>query len=293
MRSHNPRHYLLYMNVALFLILLLEAGFYLFIFPKVAVTKIELESDLALSDDDILELLGFYHPRNFYSLDTTELEEHARGFALVDEIQIRKEFPDRLKVRLKSRKPVLVMLQKSSLPQAAAASDAEGQARENQEGPWQSLPILVDSEGVMFQVGLGNYDDVPVLSGLEFSQSNSNPLNSRLPLRLYPLVAALGSLKQLRPELYDMVSEVRAEMHIASLETDIYLENTSSYIKTAGKIDPQTIETALIALEVLKRSHETAEFLDMRTTGIVYRPGGGGTVLSLNKTDSLTEGDLF
>ena len=34
MRSHNPRHYLLYMNVALFLILLLEAGFYLFIFPK-------------------------------------------------------------------------------------------------------------------------------------------------------------------------------------------------------------------------------------------------------------------
>ena len=72
------------------------------------------------------------------------------------------------------------------------------------KGHGKVCPFLVDSEGVMFQVGLGNYDDVPVLSGLEFSQSNSNPLNSRLPLRLYPLVAALGSLKELRPELYDM-----------------------------------------------------------------------------------------
>ena len=68
-----------------------------------------------------------------------------------------------------------------------------------------------------------------------------------------------------------MISEIRAKMDIA-LETDIYLENESSYIKTGGKIDAHILETALIAMEVLERSNVFTKYLDMRTTGIVYRP---------------------
>ena len=281
MRSHNPRHYLLYMNLALFLILLLEIGFYFFVFPKVAVTKIELDSDLALDDDDVRKLLNFHSPRNYYSIDPEELEQHARNFALVDNIQVRKEFPDRLKVRLQSRKPVLVMLQRTMLKQETSlVTGGDGT-----EKLWQSVPILVDAEGVMFQVGLGAYDDVPVLSGLEFSQGS--PLNSRLPSRLYPLVAALGSLKQDRPELYAMISEVRAKMYMAKLETDIYLENAPSYITTNAKIDAHTIETALIAMEVLRRSNESTEYLDMRTTGIVYRPKSGENLVPASIPEAL------
>ena len=61
-------------------------------------------------------------------------------------------------------------------------------------------------------------------------------------------------------------------LSIAEIETDIYLLGAPSYIKTGGKIDAHTIQSALIALEVLQRSGEQAEYLDMRTTGIVYRP---------------------
>ena len=102
-------------------------------------------------------------------------------------------------------------------------------------------------------------------------------LNSRLPQPLHPLVAGLGQLKKQRPELYAIISEVRAQMNIAGLETDIYLLGASSYIKTGGKMDAHTIESALIALEVLQRSGEETEYLDMRTTGIVYRPKPGNT----------------
>ncbi|WGK68739.1 FtsQ-type POTRA domain-containing protein [Candidatus Haliotispira prima] len=278
MRSYNPRHYLLYMNFALLLILLLEISFYFFIFPRVAVTKIELDSDLALSDEDVRELLDFHSSRNFYSVDLAELERHARSFALVEDIRISKDFPDRLKVWLKSRKPVLVMLQKLSLePPPEASSQDLGKNSGSERGDrWQSVPVLVDAEGVMFQIGLGSYDDVPVLSGLEFSRRNPlNSLNSRLPSRLHLLVAALGKLQRERPELYALVSEVRVQMDVANLETDIYLEDKLSYIKTGGKIDVHIIETALIALEVLRRSNESTAYLDMRTTGIVYRPEGG------------------
>ncbi len=281
MRSHNPRHYLLYLNFILLLILLLEIGFFIFVFPKVAVTRIELESDLPLSDEDLHELLGFYSPQNYYSVDPEELERHARSFALVKQIEISKELPDLLKVRLESRKPVLVMLQKTAVDPLGSATTSDsgtGERAEEHGGPdkkWQSVPILVDAEAVMFQVGLGRYDDVPVLSGLEFSQTGPpGSLNSRLPDRLYPLVTALGRLRRQRPELYAIISEIHARMGVTDLETDIYFENVPSYIKTGGKIDSHTVETALIALEVLRRSNDSTRYLDMRTTGIVYRSSG-------------------
>ncbi|MEM9423794.1 MAG: FtsQ-type POTRA domain-containing protein [Spirochaetota bacterium] len=266
MRSRNPSHYLMYMNLILFLILLLEIGFYFWVFPQVAMTKIELDSDLALSDEDVQKLLDFRSPRHYYSVDTHELEQHAGSFALVDDIQISKEFPNLLKVRLRSRKPVLVMLQKTEI--------AMGEGSQKKVLANQSTPILVDAKGIMFYIGLSGHYDVPVLSGLEFSQGS--PLNSRLPSRLSPLVSALGKLKQGRPELYKMISEVRVKMGLANVETDIYLENAPSYIKTSGKIDAHTIETALITMEVLQRGKESTEYLDMRTTGIVYHSGESG-----------------
>ena len=280
------------------MVLLLEIGFYFFIFPKVAVNKIELSKDINLSDDDLRKLLGFHIPRNYYSIDLEGLKQHAQNFALIHDIQISKEFPDRIKVRLEVRKPVLVMLQRMPLAsdthlalgmaqQYSSSSSPDKQTgKSSREELSHSLPILVDAEGVMFQVGLGGYDNVPVLSGLKFSQGS--PLNSRLPSRLYPLVDALGALKEKRTALYDLISEVRVQMEIAKLETDIYLKNLPSYIKTNGKINANTIETALIAMEVLRRSNETTEFLDMRTTGIVYRPkpGQGLIPVALPKKES-------
>ena len=269
MRSHNPRHYLLYINFALFLVLLLEIGFYFFISPKVTISKIELKSDLPIDDDELRRLIGFEHPQGFYNVDPDLIERRARSFALIENIEVTKKFPTTLVVQLESRKPVLVLLPNVQTVSENANSDFSAP---------QSVPILVDAQGVMFQVGLGNYDDVPILSGLGFSQSN--PLNSRLPLPLHPLVAALGQLKRQHPQLYAMISEVYARLNFAGLETDIYLLGAPSYIKTGGKIDAHTIESALIALEVLRRSGEQTEYLDMRTTGIVYRPKSKNPKLS-------------
>ena len=297
MRSNNPRHYLLYINFALFLVLLLEIGFYFFVSPRVTIYQIELESDLPIGDEELRKLLGFERPQGFYNVDPASVERRARSFALIENIQVSKKFPKTLVVRLESRKPVLVLLPNMRLQMrlqtapAMHASEGENLPEAPRSLAPQSVPILVDEQGVMFQIGLGRYDDVPILSGLGFSQADPlNSLNSRLPQPLHPLVAALGQLKRQRPELYSIISEVRTRLSIAGLETEIYLLGATSYIKTGGKIDAHTIESALIALEVLQRSGEETEYLDMRTTGIVYRPKPG--IKSAPKNPELRKGSL-
>lgn len=253
--TRNPRSYLILLNILLAIVLLVEIIFQILVFPQVAISKIQVESDLPISKENVLKLLGFEEAPHYYAVDPLAIEARIKDFALVSSVRVTKIFPDTLNIQIETRKPVIAILQ---------------------EGPESSIPILIDREGVMFQVGMGPYKDVPLLSGIRLS--SSNPLHSRIPKAILPLIRSIAKLQDESPKLYQLISEIRANILLTSLETDIYLNNHSSYIKTQGIVDAYTLNTALVALNVLQRSKESTDYIDMRTTGIVYRSNTGNPI---------------
>lgn len=252
----KKRTCLLLFNITLLLIFVLQLLFHFLIFPKIAITKIRFESDLNAAEEDILKLIGISNPQSYYNINPLAIEEKIKQYPIVQSVEVKKQFPNLLSVQLKKRQPALAVIVASQI---------------------RNIPFLVDQEGLIFSMGLGEYDNLPILSGLQFN--NSDPLRNTLPKVLLPLIRSLARLKELDPGLYNLISEIRTSVESASLKLDVYLNHYQTYIKMNETIGRHTLQTALIALDVLKRSREKSEFIDMRTTGIIYRKEGGGVQL--------------
>lgn len=236
----------------LILFILGELLFHFVISPRLVIRNISVESNLSLSEEEILAMVGLREKVYFFSLDVGQVREKLEAYPLIKRAVVEKNFPDSLKIAIYGRRPLALAL-------AAGAGGV-------------SLPLALDEEGVVFQIGasITNYD-LPVISGLQFSQVR---VGTRLPAALSPLIADLERLRRQFPDLYRLISEVR----VISREGNRYelllcLLTHSIKLRFGGGITGSGLKNGVMLLDLIEKQgfSDNVREIDFRTGEVVYR----------------------
>lgn len=175
----------------LLLMLALEAVFFLLLAPRLHLTTVNVATDLALSDAEVLAMAGLTGDEQFFSIDAAAIEARLEQHLLVRDAAVSMRFPDTLRLDLAARTPTAVLL----------AADADGSTR----------TALVDRDGLVFLAGVAPWGhdeaaDVPVVSGLAADLLQPG---DQLPEPVRTVFEALHTLAGSDPVLGTLISEIR------------------------------------------------------------------------------------
>lgn len=235
------------------ILLVLQSLFEFLVVPQMKITRVILEGDVALSDEELFEITGIRKNDFYYHVNSKELEELLLNVPRIREAKVERVFPDALRLILVGRRPLIMALVKEDN---------------------RTIPLVCDSEGVVFQVGGEvTHFDLPVLSGLNAGAVVSG---LQLPLIVLPLLKQLQELKTSSPGLFAMISEIALEK-TSEYSFDIVLFPAQLPVKI--RMGPELSELALkqvaVVLDMLKRDDLFVQMneLDFRTDKVVLSSG--------------------
>lgn len=217
---------------------------------RLEIRHILLDSDLGLSDGQLLEMLDIAG-ETWGSVDVNELEAKLEAYPVIRKARVLKAFPDALKVYLYRRKPLAITL--TDGPQGG------------------SLPAVFDEEGYTVKVGeLSTADDLPIISGPRFGQP---VLGARFPEAAQGILFDLTELRESNPKLFAMLSEIE----ILSQGGDryhlrLYMNHIGIPVLVGRNLTVENLQRAALVLDVLSSGAAgQVEEADIRGENVVYR----------------------
>jgi cell division septal protein FtsQ len=247
-RLLSGRSLLLPVVISLMTILSAQIIWLLVLSPRMTIKKISLESDLGVTDGQLLEMLKI-NGESWTSLEESEVQKRLESYPVVRKARVVKVFPDTLKLYIYRRKPL------------AAALTGSGASL---------VPAVFDEEGYAVQVGRGSGTlNLPVLSGLEFAEP---ALGARLPASLQTLLQDLSLLRTEEPRLFALISEiVILPRGPDGYDLRLYMNHIPIPIIVDRRISVDTIRRAILVLDVLASSGGEVNEADMRGGNVVFR----------------------
>lgn len=234
---------------------LLTAGllvFHLVLTPRLLLRNVVLTSELALGQGEVLRLAGLEGAVEYFRVDPREVERRLAAFPPVESAVVAKVFPDTLRIFITARRPLAALL----------ARDREGRA----------LPLAIDRQGVVFQVGPElTVWDLPLLSGVEFAEVRAG---LQLPPGLRPFLEDLERLVSEEPQLARLVSEIRLiPARGDRYELELFTVSHPVRLRLGERLSPESLRNALVVLDLLARQGllPRVRELDLRTGEVVYR----------------------
>jgi cell division protein FtsQ len=254
-RVSSPAGRLLAVIIAvLALILAGELAFHLLLAPRLTLRNVVLRSDLNLAREQVLSLAGLEAGARYFSVDTAEVARRLEEYPAVAKAEVRKVFPDTLHISLRARRALAFLL------------------FQGRDGP--SLPLVVDRNGVVFQVGGEAAGwDLPLVSGVELVGEEVR-VGLKLPAGLRPLLEDLDRLGREAPELARLVSEVRlVPLAQERYELLVYPVAYRVRLRLGGRLEADSLRSALVILDLLERQNLAGRVdeLDLRSRDVVYR----------------------
>jgi cell division protein FtsQ len=245
---------LLFVVIGLILFLVGELVFHFVIAPRLTVRDIVIRSDLPLSKEEILSIIGTGDNPFYYSIDPARIRDTLEQLPMVRRATVEKRFPDGLDIALYGRIPLSILF--FTTPQG------------------NSIPMVIDDQGVVFEIGSSLSEwDLPVITGLEFKRLE---VGTRLPERVQPVLQDLHRLRREDPGIFRLISELRLIPKAAGkLEILVYPIQFPVRLRLAGELDPAVLRNAVVVLDLLGEQDLLMRVseLDMRTGEIVYTMG--------------------
>ncbi len=253
-RKHRSiNRFFLFITVILSIVLVAEIVFNFLIAPKLMIREIDIEADstIHLSNNQIMDIAGIDKQLYYYSVNSREIAARLQENPLIKQAEVQKNFPDGLTITLLGREPLVIAL--------VETDDA-------------TVPVSLDKEGVVFQIGESVTDyTLPVISGIKFSEIR---LGMRIPAVLVPFLRKIELLQEKEPELVRVISEFRfVRKNSPDYEVIMYPRQYDIPVRIGVDIDEQLIKYLLMVLDVVSRdpSADMIEEIDFRTNEIVYR----------------------
>ena len=230
--------------------------------PLMTIRHVIVNSDVRLSEDQVLALSGIQGTEHWYSVNVAAIRGRLEAAPMVRAASVERIFPDTLRLTVWGR-------------QAAALVLAEANGR--------SLPVLVDGDGIIFRVGASSAEiDLPVISGLTVGQS---ALGEQLPRAYASLFADLRALREKNPSLFALISEIRIVQRgggddgesAGSFDMLLYLTSSPVPVRTRGTIDESLLKYTTMVVDLLSKRGiiKDIQELDFRSGDVVYRTRGG------------------
>ena len=236
------------------LIVVAEVVFQTGIAPRLTLQRLSLDSDLVLSQDDILAASGVKVGDLFYSLQPRQIEQRLSKLPLVRQVTVSTVFPDTLSIHLRGRQAVAVALVRG----------ADGVQH----------PVQIDERGFVFNYGLPpGQENLPVLSGVEFRNFR---LGMQLPQVIVPFLQDLRDLRVQSPALYQAFSEFKIQpVGSNQLEILAYTISSPVAIRLNARLSEERALYALRTMDMLDRTEGLGRIreIDFRTNNVVYTKG--------------------
>ena len=206
-----------------------------------------------ISKAEILATAGITASSSYFSTNAAAVEKALMEFKVLESVKVFKHFPDRLQIVLEGREAV-----------ASVLASFGG----------KTVPVLFDSQGVIFQIGGSEKDEflsrrLPVISGLVIE----DPVpGMKLPALFVPLFRELEKIQVSSPELLEAVSELRISRK--AFDTfDIILYPVHKKIKVSlSELNEDLLRYSLLMVDVLASREGEIETLDFRSGVASYIP---------------------
>lgn len=251
-RAKLVQRVLILVIVVLTLVLVGELVFHLVIAPRLLIQRIDVDSDLALSEQELLSAAGVRLGVSYFDVDASAIEAAIRELPSAHSVHVERVFPDRLQIVVAARTPL-----------AIAVADTQQ----------QSVPLVCDASGVVFQVGSQVATaDLPIISGLRFQDVAPG---IRLPTLVLGFLEDVQRLRLDAPVLFALCSEFRiVRLSDFMYEVVLYTTHYRVPVRIGASIDEEMLQYIVMMLDVLE---ETGELEGLKE--IDFRSGEGVLVM--------------
>lgn len=235
----------------LVLFFIAELIFHFIISPRLIIKNIIVKSDISLSEEEVMSIAGIGGKEYYFGLNPEEIQKKLEAYPLVKKAIVEKVFPDTLKLTLYGREALVIAL-----------AQIEG----------RSVPLVIDAEGVVFQIGLSISElDLPVISGLQFDDLKAG---MELPGMLNPFFGEMKVLRDSYPNLFRLISEIRIIPKTGSSYELLLCPLTYSVkVRFGSGLSGGIFKNAVMILDLIEKQgfSDKVEEIDFRTGEVVYR----------------------
>ena len=263
--SHAPLRFEKILRVCITIAVLCLAGelvWLLGITPFRPFSRIDINGYEGVDKSRIIAQAGLNEKSSFVSVNAATVEKALMSIPMLQSVRVIKHFPDRLQIILEGRRAVGSVL--------AVVSG-------------KTVPLLFDSEGVIFKIGGDERDGslsgtIPVISGIVVE--NPVPGTTRLPVALASLFAELERIQLSAPELLSAISEIRINRK-AFDGFDLVLYPVHRKVKVlVPELNEELLRYTLLMVDVLAANENGldtrgVQTLDFRSGIASYVPQGG------------------
>jgi len=221
--------------------------------PFMPFTRVDINGYSGIERDVIFAQAGITEVSSYFTTNTRSMEKALMGLWSLESVRVFKYFPNRLQIVLEGRHPV-----------AIALAGING----------RTVPVLFDSEGVIFRVGGDLKEDLfprtyPVISGLVIE----NPVpGMKLPVVFVSFFRELEKIQMAAPELLSAVSEIRINRKPFD-GFDLVLYPAHKRIKIRlSELNENLLRYTLLMVDVLASSEPGIDSLDFRGGIASYIP---------------------
>ena len=154
-----------------------------------------------ISREELYTMAGISPGTSYFSVNARNMERALMNYSFFESVRVYKHFPDRIHIILEGRRAV-----------ATAFAQING----------ITVPVLLDSQGVIFEIGHSGSNgaySLPVLSGLVIEDPflgmrlQDDPfMGTRIEAILIPLFRELEQINFSAPELLAAVSEISIDL---------------------------------------------------------------------------------
>ena len=244
--ARNPAtRFLVGVAIALGVLILLEMSFHLFLAPRFRITRVVVESDLPVSDAELLRMARIRGDELYFSLDPAIVAESLEEYPAVSSALVEKQFPDTLEISILRRRPVAAVMSGAGV-------------------------LHVDSEGMLFSpVQERIRSDLPVVSGLD----GGVVAGVRLPEYAEVVLSSVQELKMHRPELYRMISEYEIVSHEGMMyDVVLYPVPFSTPVRVSTAFTAEECGYIFMVLDTFRQRGilDEIEELDFRSKNVVF-----------------------
>ena len=215
--------------------------------------RIDIVSHAGLAREEIFRIAGIKESSSYFSTDVRAMEKALAGVSALETARVYKHFPDRLRIVLEGRRAV-----------ASALVSMDG----------STVPVLFDSNGVIFRVGadensLSGNDGLPLISGLVIEKPFAG---MKLPLVFVPFFKELEKIQISAPELLTAVSELRiSSKSYEGYDLVLYPVHKKVRVRLS-ELNEDLLRYTLLMVDVLVANEPGTKDLDFRSGIASYIP---------------------
>ena len=202
-------------------------------------SRIEISGYDGIAREEILAIAGLTEKSSFFATDKDAVENALSGISRLASARVFKSFPGRLRIVLEPRRPL-----------AYALAGLNG----------STVPVLFDSEGVIFEVGGPFLSGIlPVISGLAIE---SPVAGMRLPLAFISFFKELEKIENSSPELLSAISEFKI-LRKPFNGFDLLMYPVHRKIKVRlSEVNEDILRYALLMVDVLSSGDGDTDVID-------------------------------